>query len=167
MPRLPDTSSPWQQQHGCSGRQQAGRLQGAISGCWQAGSAAEAASGRAKESSGAVTDMYSCSKHTVCWHQCPRQYLSPSNYNSTSAHNAAASCCSDPESAPKLLLLQDLVKLYEAKDQKCDELRAKYTAAKSSLSARERELDTAQRLLQKSAAEKSQLKVSDCMPFLL
>jgi len=53
-----------------------------------------------------------------------------------------------------------LTKRYEAKDQKCDELRSKFTATKAALSTRERELETAQRLLQKSTAEKSQLKVS-------
>lgn len=55
---------------------------------------------------------------------------------------------------------QDLVKRYEGKDQKCDELRSKLTATKSALSARERELETAQRMLQKSAAEKGTLKVT-------
>jgi hypothetical protein len=55
--------------------------------------------------------------------------------------------------------MQELSKLYGAKGQKCDELRSKLTATKAALSTRERELDTAQRLLQKSAAEKTQFKV--------
>jgi hypothetical protein len=55
--------------------------------------------------------------------------------------------------------LQDLVKRYEAKDQKCDELRSKFTATKIALSNRERELEAAQRVLQKSSAEKNTLKV--------
>jgi hypothetical protein len=58
------------------------------------------------------------------------------------------------------LPLQDLVKRYEAKDQKCDELRSKFTTTKATLSARERELEAAQRVLHNSAAEKKQLKVN-------
>lgn len=56
--------------------------------------------------------------------------------------------------------LQELVKRYEAKDQKCDELRSKFTTTKAALSARQRELEAAQRVLHNSAAEKKQLKVS-------
>jgi hypothetical protein len=55
--------------------------------------------------------------------------------------------------------LQDLAKRYEAKDQKCDELRSKLTTTKAVLSGRERELEGAQRVLHNSAAEKKQLKV--------
>jgi hypothetical protein len=62
--------------------------------------------------------------------------------------------------------LQDLVKKYEARDQKCDELRSKFTATKAALSSRERELESAQRMLQKSGAEKNLLKVLHAVPRL-
>jgi hypothetical protein len=55
---------------------------------------------------------------------------------------------------------QDLVKRYEAKDQKCDELRSKFTTTKAALSSRERELESAQRALQGCAVEKKLLKVT-------
>lgn len=59
---------------------------------------------------------------------------------------------------------QDLLKRYEAKDQKCNELRSKFTTTKTALAARERELETAQRLLQKATVEKNQAKVGeDCV----
>jgi hypothetical protein len=61
-------------------------------------------------------------------------------------------------------MLQDLVKRYEARDQKCDELRSKFTATKAALSARERELESAQRMLQTSGAEKNLLKVLHVVP---
>jgi hypothetical protein len=55
--------------------------------------------------------------------------------------------------------LQDLAKRYEAKDQKCNELRDKLKVTKASLSSKERELDMAQRLLQKLGQEKAHLRV--------
>ena len=57
------------------------------------------------------------------------------------------------------ICLQDLAKRYEAKDQKCNELRDKLKVTKASLSSKERELDMAQRLLQKLGQEKGQLRV--------
>ncbi|WIA35697.1 hypothetical protein OEZ86_004103 [Tetradesmus obliquus] len=53
---------------------------------------------------------------------------------------------------------QDLAKRYEAKDQKCNELRDKLKVTKAALSSKERELDMAQRLLQKLGQEKGQLR---------
>lgn len=55
--------------------------------------------------------------------------------------------------------MQDLAKRYEAKDQKCNELRDKLKVTKAALSSKERELDMAQRLLQKLGQEKGQLRV--------
>lgn len=55
--------------------------------------------------------------------------------------------------------LQDLAKRYEAKDQKCSELRDKLRVTKAALSSKERELDMAQRLLQKLGQEKAHLRV--------
>jgi chromosome segregation ATPase len=54
---------------------------------------------------------------------------------------------------------QDLAKRYEAKDQKCNELRDKLKITKAALSSKERELDMAQRLLQKLGQEKAHLRV--------
>jgi chromosome segregation ATPase len=55
--------------------------------------------------------------------------------------------------------LQDLAKRYEAKDQKCNELRDRLKVTKAALSSKERDLDMAQRLLQKLGQEKAHLRV--------
>lgn len=54
---------------------------------------------------------------------------------------------------------QDLAKRYEAKDQKCNELRDKLKVTKAALASRERELELAQRMLHKLGQEKTQLRV--------
>eukprot|EP00878_Enallax_costatus_P039087 GHUV01044610.1.p1 GENE.GHUV01044610.1~~GHUV01044610.1.p1 ORF type:complete len:323 (+),score=145.45 GHUV01044610.1:136-1104(+) len=53
---------------------------------------------------------------------------------------------------------QDLVKRYEIKDQKCNELRDKLKVTKAALSSRERELEVSQRMVQKLGTEKNQLR---------
>eukprot|EP00775_Hariotina_reticulata_P001847 gene1847-2180_t len=53
---------------------------------------------------------------------------------------------------------QELIKHYDAKDQKCNELREKLKQAKASLAAKERELEVSQKLLQKLGAERTELR---------
>ena len=56
--------------------------------------------------------------------------------------------------------LQELNKQYEAKTQKCTDLRNKLKECKAALSARSRELEVATKMLQKVADEKKHLQVS-------
>ncbi len=58
-----------------------------------------------------------------------------------------------------MLRTQDLVKRYDTKDAKCNELRAKLRTAKAALGSTERQLGVAQRMLQKASEEKVALRV--------
>jgi len=82
----------------------------------------------------------------------------------TAAMSQVHQVCHGSTSILGLFLLQELAKHYEAKNEKCIELREKLKQAKATLAAKERELELSQKLLQKLGAERTQLRVcSSCI----